>query len=92
MKKFAVSLIILSVLITALAVTAGIKIGNDVNKYAQELKFIDINAKENIGNRIVINKDTLMIVDYSLINKTYTLETGVKVNFNLVNEKNIISK
>lgn len=41
-------------------------------------------VESRIGTTIIYNKDTLMIVDYSILNKTYTLSNGIKVNYNLI--------
>ena len=41
-------------------------------------------VKENVGNEFVIADDTLMIMDYSLIEQNYTLQDGTKVSFELV--------
>jgi hypothetical protein len=43
----------------------------------KELKAI----QKRIGNQIVINKDTLIITDYSRKNKNYTLSNGTKLSF-----------
>lgn len=40
--------------------------------------------KVNVGRKILCEKDSLTIVDYSFWNDTYTLSNGVKVNKNLV--------
>ncbi len=55
------------------------------------------NAEEKIkkfeekymGKKILIDKDTLMIIDYSLLNSTYRLSNGKDYNNTLV-ENNII--
>jgi len=41
-------------------------------------------CKSKIGTQIVLYSDTLMIVDYSLLNDNYTLSTGMQVNFGLI--------
>lgn len=43
----------------------------------------------NVGERTVIEKDTLSIVDYSTFNETYTLSDGNKVN-RFYAEKNLV--
>lgn len=38
----------------------------------------------NIGEKVVIEKDTLLIVDYSFLESNYTLSDGRKVSFELI--------
>lgn len=40
--------------------------------------------KKHIGNTVVLQKDSLKVVDYSFINGTFTLSNGVKVDTSLV--------
>ena len=40
--------------------------------------------KENVGKKVIIKNDTLMIIDYSLINDNYTLEDGRIISSDLV--------
>lgn len=37
-------------------------------------------ADSLIGKRVVINGDTLMVIDFSLINNNFTLSNDIKVN------------
>ena len=41
--------------------------------------------KSMIGKSVVIKSDTLMIMDYSMINNNYTLSDGRKISFDLAN-------
>lgn len=43
--------------------------------------------KSNIGKQVIIENDTLIILDYSLINETYLLSNGVNVNRVIVEKK-----
>lgn len=52
--------------------------------------FID-SAKEEakkyeskIGDKFVLGKDTLIIIDCSMLGESYTLSNGVKINYKLV--------
>ena len=38
----------------------------------------------NIGEKVVIEKDTLLILDYSFLESNYTLSDGRKVSFELI--------
>ena len=42
------------------------------------------NPKSKIGTQIVLYSDTLIIVDYSLLNENYTLSNNNKVSFELI--------
>lgn len=52
-----------------------------LNNTMQEM---DDEYKSNIGKEIILEKDTLTIVDYSLWDETYTLSNGVKVNTDFI--------
>lgn len=40
-----------------------------------------------LGDTVVINKDTLIITDYSMFNETYILSNGTRINFNILERK-----
>jgi hypothetical protein len=44
----------------------------------------------NIGKRVVIEKDTLLITDYSILESNYTLSNGKKVSFELIKKLPIV--
>ena len=50
-----------------------------------EITSIDNKAKAKIGQQIILNKDTLIIIDYSLWNNTYTLENGIVISKEFLN-------
>ena len=79
LDKTSLWLIIVSIIvIIALSIQLSIntsKLDTEINK-----------VKEKVGKRIVIQKDTLMIIDYSILNNNYTLEDGRKVSFDLLNK------
>jgi hypothetical protein len=41
---------------------------------------------QRIGQMVVMGKDTLMIVDYSTLNKTYTLDSGIEISTELADK------
>lgn len=49
------------------------------------------NSKCKIGTQIVLYSDTLMIVDYSLLNENYTLSNNTKVSFELIEALPVIN-
>ena len=46
--------------------------------------------KEKVGERIVLNKDTLTIIDYSFTNENFKLSNGQEISFELVKKLKII--
>ena len=55
-----------------------------VNYAVNEYNSIDSNLKELVGEQIIIKDDTLMVIDYSILNNTVTLDDGREVNVGLV--------
>jgi len=50
---------------------------------------IDIETKvykDKVGEKIVLNKDTLTIIDYSMLNSNFTLENGTEISKELVDK------
>lgn len=50
------------------------------NSLSSELNKKTDEYKSKIGQRIVIEKDTLTVVDYSIVMETFTLSNGKQVN------------
>lgn len=80
MKVFHKMIIWMAVCVIAMAygltnlvgsVTSGI--GREKEKY-----------EKYVGEKYIIDKDTLTITDYSIIEETFTLSNGQKVNYKLV--------
>ena len=46
--------------------------------------------KARIGTKFILDKDTLTIVDYSYITKTFSLSNGVNVNEKIVLTQTVI--
>lgn len=42
--------------------------------------------KERVGLKVILEKDTLTIVDYSLLKTNYTLSNGTEVSCNLIDK------
>lgn len=57
--------------------------GNDITKKlnTQENKY-----KKHIGEKYIIDKDTLTIIDYSIFSENFTLSDGRKVNYVLISK------
>jgi protein associated with RNAse G/E len=43
--------------------------------------------KANIGTEYILDSDTLKVIDYSILNDTYTLSNGAKINRLLIENK-----
>lgn len=78
MKK----LIIISIIITVLIfIFCPIIIFNAIEKVSTEVDNKTAEVKKFVGEKIVIDNDTLTIVDYSIIESSYTLSNGTKIAF-----------
>lgn len=73
MKKMLITGFIGIVLIAALMVWL-------ISKFASSIENESQQYKNKIGNKIILEKDTLTIIDYSLFNQTFTLSNGKTVN------------
>ena len=84
MKKIIIGMIVMFFLFVFLvnSLTSSIttEIGKEKNKY-----------KVKIGNKFVLEKDTLTIVDYSSIMETFTLSNGKEVNASIVFNQDSVS-
>ncbi len=65
--------LIAAILLLAMGCYICVQIDNSINK-----------NKSYIGTDVIIGSDTLIIVDYSSLYKTYTLSNGVEVGFDFV--------
>jgi hypothetical protein len=80
MKKILTPIVLLFLLLTILLYfienTALRQVGNLENKY-----------KAEVGRTVVLGKDTLTIVDYSILMENFTLSNGQKVSYSFVKNK-----
>ena len=49
-------------------------------------------VKTKVGQKLILQNDTLMIIDYSVFNSNYTLEDGRKISFDLANKLEWVDK
>lgn len=56
---------------------------------SKELDKIQISADSLINKRVIINKDTLIVIDYSFWESNFTLSNGMKVNEKII-KQNIV--
>lgn len=84
MKKMIIGMIVMIALFVFLvhSLTSSIttEIGKEKDKY-----------KVKIGNKFILEKDTLTIVDYSSIMETFTLSNGKEVNASIVFNQDSVS-
>jgi hypothetical protein len=80
MKKFILSGGVMSVIMGVCMITVSLIISNTTHEVQSEYG-------SNIGNKYVLFGDTLVIVDYSILESTYTLSNGVKISKELVSKK-----
>lgn len=58
--------------------------------------FLFLNAQKSeienrVGSKVILEKDTLMILDYSLINNNYKLSNGKEISFELAKKLKTIN-
>ncbi len=46
--------------------------------------------KSKLGSKVIFKKDTLSVVDYSVVENTITLSNGVKMNADFVNTLKVV--
>lgn len=49
-------------------------------------------VNSNIGAKVILNKDTLVVVDHSYLGSTYTLSNNVKIESSLIDSIKINKK
>lgn len=54
------------------------------NQVKDQWKQEEDKYSSKIGTKFFLGKDTLLIVDYSILKETFTLSNGQIINFNLV--------
>jgi hypothetical protein len=48
--------------------------------------------KKMVGEKVILKDDTLMIIDYSLVESNFTLEDGRKISIELLNRCVLVNK
>lgn len=72
-KEAGVYTILCITIMTVCFILAMTSIKNKIKEEGTEMKL-------NLGTKIVINKDTLVIIDYSVLESNYTLSNGIKLD------------
>lgn len=86
MKKLFIKLLPSLLVFFILIIIIGLSIGYSFHIMDKENRKI----LDPVGNRIVINKDTLIILDYSAFQQNYTLSNGSKISFELTKKYKLI--
>ena len=73
-----IGLILFSVVLSCFVIILG------MSKTIDAFNETNNNMSVNIGNKVLLDNDTLTIIDYKVIGNTYTLSNGVKIDANLV--------
>ncbi len=66
------------------------KIFDEAKKSGNEIQNELDSIKDKIGKRIVLEKDTFLILDYSFLKSNYTLSNGTEVSFELIEKLKIV--
>ena len=73
--------LILAVVLIKILHTISVNVGKEVEKY------------ENIiGVEVIFKKDTLTVVDYSILNEHFVLSNGHKIHFNMLKQLDTIAR
>lgn len=75
-KAFVSMLVLLLILVVLLLFFLNMW-ANDVGKEKEKFE-------KHIGEQYILNKDTLIIVDYSMFKETFTLSNGKEINYKLI--------
>lgn len=46
--------------------------------------------ESKVGTKLILEKDTVMIIDYSLLKNSYTLSNGKEISFELVDKLPVV--
>lgn len=83
--------IIIVLLFIFVAFSLSFIISNISKKISYTIKKEVNSYKENIDKQIIINGDTLKIVDYKVLTNSYKLSNGLEVSKDFVNKQLVIS-
>lgn len=77
--------IIIKVILVAIVLALVFFFFRGLKKSSEKSDLETKHHKEMIGKKVVLEKDTLTIIDFSKWNETYTLSNGVKIDFEVAN-------
>jgi len=79
-KNIFIPAVILMIIIFLLLMVSIKFLFNIGSKIQEDANMQIIEMKSHIGDTTIIKEDTLIIIDYSIIDDTYTLSNGIKIN------------
>lgn len=82
MRYFITDLIIFLVLIASIVLIS--------KHFVNKLDKVEQLYKDKMGKTIILEGDTLTIIDYSMLNETLTLSNGKKLDVEIVNDSKTI--
>ena len=86
MKRFIIVNFALFLSLMGLVILFSIAVKDCLGEIETKLETYD----SMVGKKVVLNQDTLMIIDYSVMNNSLTLEDGRKVNIKLLDKIEIL--
>lgn len=84
MKKMIIGAVLSSLVLAILVYSVTKSVGDSYNEGVAKIK-------ENVGKKIIIEKDTFLIMDYSMLNKNYKLSNGQDIAFDLADKLKTIN-
>jgi hypothetical protein len=78
-NSFVILVIVIGAVMIALVPSIAHYLGSPIDEKINKMK-------ENVGQKVIIKNDTLMIIDYSFLNSNYTLEDGRGISVDLVDK------
>lgn len=87
MKKMFMLIVSTIIILLIIVIIIFNSIKNNLKKLDSEVTKIE----NNIGKKVILGNDTILITDYSLFNSNYTLSNGNKISFKLVEKLKILN-
>lgn len=56
------------------------------------MKKKELEIKKELGKKVLFEKDTVTVIDYNILQETYTLSNGIQVSFDLVSKLNEVKQ
>ncbi len=85
MKKMEIGTSLLAVIFVVLVVWLSKTVCDQITNEVDTIE-------TKVGQKLILQKDTLMIIDYSILNSNYTLEDGRQISFDLADKLELVGK
>ena len=76
-KKMAIAFISLVIILAILVSSITSKVSSSIKKAEEKYE-------KHIGKEYILDKDTLTIIDYSILDETLILSNGTSINYKLI--------